>query len=180
MEGWSVGVLACRNEPWPGCRIKNSDLEGRTMNRRNRNRGYQQLRVWEDAIELYVLTTRVFKRTSFEMGRLVSQAYASVDSVHRNIAEGYCRKSIREYFQFLNIALSSLGKSVSSFIAYRKADQLSEQNFESLDSLAYKLENGLIKLVESLERKRDQGDWTDTFIVQESNAIYDSEAPTSD
>ncbi len=38
--------------------------------------------------------------------------------------------------------------------------------------LAYKLENGLLKLVESLERKRDQGDWVDSLVVKESNAVY--------
>ena len=41
-----------------------------------------------------------------------------------------------------------------------------------LDSQAYKLENGLLKLVESLERKRDRGDWIDHLVVKESNTIY--------
>ena len=44
--------------------------------------------------------------------------------------------------------------------------------FERLDSQAYKLENGLLKLVESLERKHDQGDRIDHLVVKESNAIY--------
>ncbi len=43
---------------------------------------------------------------------------------------------------------------------------------EVLDQLAFKLENGLLRLVEALERKRDTGVWTDTLIVQESNAVY--------
>jgi four helix bundle protein len=45
------------------------------------------------------------------------QAIASTDSAHRNIAEGYCRRSIREYLNFLNIALGSLGESVSGLYA---------------------------------------------------------------
>ncbi len=36
----------------------------------------------------------------------------------------------------------------------------------------YKLENGLLKLVESLERKRANGDWIDHLTVKENNAIY--------
>jgi hypothetical protein len=56
--------------------------------------------------------------------------------------------------------------------AYRKARQISEEDFERLDSLGYKIENGLLRLVESLERKREQGDWIDTLVVRESNAIY--------
>jgi four helix bundle protein len=96
----------------------------------------------------------------------------SVDSVHRNIAEGYCRRSIREYIHYLYIALGSLGESVSGYHAYATADQISEEDVEILDQLAFKLENGLLRLVEALERKRDTGVWTDTLIVQESNAVY--------
>ena len=51
----------------------------------------------------------------------------------------------------------------------------SKVQFEELDALAYKLENGLLKLVEALERKRDQDDWIDTLAVKESNAVYGKE-----
>jgi four helix bundle protein len=160
MEYWRNGVL----EEW--------SVGG--MERRNKNRGYQRMRVWEDAITLYVETSRRFKPSAFE--RVSGQAIASADSIHRNIAEGYCRRSIREYIQHLYIALSSLGESVSGYHAYRKADQLSEEDFEMLDRQAFKLENGLLRLIESLERKRDSGTWTETLIINESNAIYTSES----
>ena len=140
--------------------------------RKNRNRGYQKLTVWNDAIEYYVLTCDVFRSFPYELKRVASQQIASADSVHRNIAEGYCRRSIREYLNFLNISLGSLGESVSGLISYRKAEQVSEVQFEKLDALAYKLENGLLKLVESLERKRDRGDWVGSLVVRESNAVY--------
>ncbi len=140
--------------------------------RKNKNRGYQKLRVWNDAIDYYAETCRVFRRFPYELSRVARQAIASCDSVHRNIAEGYCRRSINEYLNFLNVALGSLGESVSGFHAYRKAEQLAEEDFENLDSISYKLENELLKLVESLEPKREQGDWIDTLIVRESNAIY--------
>ena len=139
---------------------------------RNKNRGYQQLRVWQDAVDFYVLTCRVFRQFPYELRRVASQAVASSDSVHRNIAEGYCRRSLREYLHYLNIALGSLGESVSGLQACRKAEQLAEADFNSLDALAFKLENGLLKLVESLERKEEAGDWIDTLIVKESNASY--------
>jgi four helix bundle protein len=89
--------------------------------RKNKNRGYQQLRVWQDAITLYVETCQLFKPDEFEMKRVIGQAIASADSVHRNIAEGYCRRSIREYIHHLYIAVSSLGESVSGYHAYRRA-----------------------------------------------------------
>ena len=140
--------------------------------RKNKNRGYQQLRVWNDAIDYYAETCRVFRGFPYELNRGARQAIASSDSVHRNIAEGYCRRSIHEYLNYLNIALGSLGESVSGLHAYRKSEQLPFEEFEALDSLAYKLENGLLKLVESLEQKREQGDWIDHLIVKESNAVY--------
>ena len=140
--------------------------------RKNKNRGYQQLRVWNDAIDHYAMTQEVFRKFPYELKRVAAQAIASSDSVHRNIAEGYCRRSIHEYLNFLNIALGSLGESISGLHAYRKAKQISEEDFEKLDSLGYKIENGLLRLVESLERKREEKDWIDRLIVKESNAVY--------
>ena len=140
--------------------------------RKNKNRGYQKLRVWEDAIEYYVKTCQCFRKLRYDLRRVAAQAVASADSVHRNIAEGYCRRSINEYLNFLKIALGSLGESVSALHAYRKAEQLSVEDFERLDSIAYKLDNELLKLVESLEQKKEQGDWIDHLIVRESNAVY--------
>jgi four helix bundle protein len=139
---------------------------------KNKNRGYQQLRVWQDAIEFYALNSQVFRKWPYELRRVASQAITSSDSVHRNIAEGYCRRSIREYLNFLNIALGSLGETVSGLHAYRKAGQISEEEFSSLNQFAFKLENGLLKLVESLERKKLDGDWVDSLIVKESNERY--------
>ncbi len=131
--------------------------------------------VWSDAIEYYAMTQEVFRRFPYELKRVAAQAIASSDSIHRNIAEGYCRRSIHEYLNFLNIALGSLGESISGLYAYRKAKQISEEDFEKLDSLGYKIENGLLRLVESLERKREHGDWIDHLIVKESNAAYDND-----
>ena len=140
--------------------------------RKNRNRGYQKVTVWNDAIEYYVLTCDAFRPFPYDLKRVASQQIASADSVHRNIAEGYCRRSIKEYLNFLNISLGSLGESVSGLYSYRKAKQIAEEQFEKLDAIAYKLENGLLKLVESLGRKRDQGDWVDSLVVKESNSAY--------
>lgn len=140
--------------------------------RKNKNRGYQKLRVWNDAVEYYVETCKAFKRFPYGLKRVASQAIASSDAVHRNIAEGYCRRSIREYLNFLNVALGSLGESVSGLRAYAKAGQIAPDDVEFLDSPAYKLENGLLRLVASLQQKEEKGDWVDSLILKESNAAY--------
>jgi four helix bundle protein len=140
--------------------------------RKNRNRGYQKLRVWNDAVEYYKETCKVFRKFPYELKRVANQAIASSDSIHRNISEGYCRRTINDYLRFLYIALGSLGESVSGLHAYRKANQITEDEFQLLDTLGYKLENGLLKLVESLEEKRDHGEWTDHLLIKESNLVY--------
>ena len=140
---------------------------------KNKNRGYQQLRVWQDAVEFYKLNSQVFRKLPYELNRVAAQALGSSDSVHRNIAEGYCRRSLREYLNFLNIALGSLGESVSGLYACREAGQINEKEFTLLNDLAFKLENGLLRLLESLERKKLEGDWIETLIVKESNEEYE-------
>jgi four helix bundle protein len=125
------------------------------------------------------MTCEIFRPFPFDLKRVASQQIASVDSVHRNIAEGYCRRSIKEYLYFLNIALGSLGESVSGLSAFVKSKQISNEKFEKLDALAYKMENGLLKLAESLERKRDRCDWIDSLVVKESNAVYGKESPVT-
>jgi four helix bundle protein len=142
--------------------------------KKNKNRGYQKLRVWTDAVEYYKKTWEVFKKLPYELKRVASQQVASSDSIHRNIAEGYCRRSIHEYLKFLYIALGSLGESVSGLYAYKDANQISPEDFEMLDALAFKLENGLLKLVQTLEEKREIGEWTDHLMIKESNSAYGS------
>jgi len=120
---------------------------------------------------LYVLTWEAFKSFPYDLKRVVSQQISSVDSVHRNIAEGYCRRGIKEYLYHLNVALGSLGESVSGLASYERADQISLETFEKMDALAFKLENGLIKLVEKLEEKKEDGSWVDHLMVKESNEV---------
>lgn len=139
--------------------------------RYNLNRGYQKLRVWQDAILLNTMILTEFKGFAFELKKIASQQMAAADSIHRNIAEGYCRRSIREYIQFLYLALASLGETVSGLFASKAGNLISEEQFEKLDSLCYKVENGLISLIRSLEDKRDKGEWID-HMVKEGRVEY--------
>ncbi len=141
---------------------------------KNKNRGYQKLRVWDDAIALYAEVASVFGQMPYELRRVVSQQLASVDSVHRNIAEGYCSRTLKQYIQGLYYALRSLGESVSGLYACHKAGQLADEPFKNLNALCYKLENGLLKLVARLEEKQETGDWEDSLLLKESNEGYGS------
>ncbi|NNM31386.1 MAG: four helix bundle protein [Akkermansiaceae bacterium] len=122
-----------------------------------------QLRVWQEAIELYREMRPLFVQWAFVDQRVASNAIAACDSIHRNTAEGYARRSIREYRNFLNIAIGSLGETVSGLQAYAESGQLEPADVDSLDARCLKLENGLINLVASLERKQRSGSWDEEF-----------------
>lgn len=134
--------------------------------RRNLNRGYMKLIVWQEARKLYRLTWKTFKAFSFELMKVAANQIASEDSIHRNIAEVYCRKSISEYLNFLNFSPSSLGESVSGINTYYYSDHINMHDFEVWDSLAYKIDNVLKRLIESLEVKKYDDKWNDSYIIR--------------
>ena len=94
------------------------------MERININRGYKKLRVWQDAISLYVLACKIFINFPFELKKVSSNAIDAAHSISRNIAEGYCRRSFKEYLNHLNIALGSCGEFHSCYESFKQADQI--------------------------------------------------------
>jgi four helix bundle protein len=129
------------------------------MDRRNVNRGFKKLRVWGDAVSLYFMACKILLKFPFELKKVASNSLDAAHSISRNIAEGYCRRSLKEYLNFLNYALGSCGEFHSCYESFRQANQISAAEYESLDELHYKVENGLLKLIESVERKKIE-DWS--------------------
>jgi four helix bundle protein len=136
------------------------------VNRKNINRGFKKLQVWQDSVSLYVLACKIFNRFPFELKKVVSNALDAVHSISRNISEGYCRRSLKEYLNHLNIALGSCGEFHSCYESFKKAEQITQEEYEELDQLHYKVENELIKLMESLQKKQTVGEWEDTFLTK--------------
>ena len=133
------------------------------MDRKNINRGFKRLRVWQDAVSLYVLSCTIFSDFPFDLKKVTSNGLDAVHSISRNISEGYCRRSLKEYLNHLNIALGSCGEFYSCYESFRQAGQITIEEYEELDQLHYKVENGLLKLIGSLQKKQTLGDWDDTF-----------------
>ena len=133
------------------------------MDRKNINRGFKRLRIWQDSISLYVMACKIFSTFPFELKKVAANSIDAVHSVSRNISEGYCRRSLKEYLNHLNIALGSCGEFHSCYESFKQAAQITEEEYEKLDQLHYKVENGLLKLMESLQKKQRVGDWEDTF-----------------
>ena len=133
------------------------------MERKNINRGFRQLRVWNDAIELYILASEILTKFPYHLKKTASNCIDASHSISRNIAEGYARRSLKEYLIFLNYALGSSGEFHSSIYSFFKAGQISREEFDKLDELHYKTENELIQLIKSLQRKLKGADWEDEF-----------------
>jgi glutamate racemase len=64
-------------------------LKSQKMERKNINSGFRQLRVWQDAIDLYVLACTHLSKFPFELKKTAGNAIDASHSISRNIAEGY-------------------------------------------------------------------------------------------
>jgi len=138
MECWSSGVMNYETEL------------------RNKNRGYMKLIVWQKAMEL--LWTIVFTENKIDF-KLRSQLADAAQSVSANISEGYGRRSLNEYIQFLYYALGSLAETMTRAIGLSQTRQITEARFHDVDVLHYEVENRLLHLLDKLEQKRGDENW---------------------
>jgi four helix bundle protein len=53
-------------------------------------------------------------------------------SISRNISEGYCGRSLKEYLNHLNIALGSCGEFHSCYESFKQASQITDKEYEKL------------------------------------------------
>jgi four helix bundle protein len=91
--------------------------------------------------------------------RLRSQIADAAQSISSNISEGYGRRSVSEYIQFLYYTLGSLAETMTQAIGLKQTNQISAARFNHFDSLHHEVENRLLRLIEKLERKRGDEDW---------------------
>ena len=126
---------------------------------RNKNRGYMKLIVCQRAMDLFELVFKmVFNESDIDF-KLRSQIADSAQSISANISEGYGRRSVNEYIQFLYYALGSLAETMTRSIGLKQTNQISAARFQEFDLLHYEVENRLLRLIEKLEHKRDDEDW---------------------
>src|SRR3977135_3542136 len=155
MEWWSSGVM------------------GRYQTElRNKNRGYMNLIVWQKAMELFDLAWKIAYVEARIDFKLRAQFADAAQSIAANISEGYGRRSVKEYIQFLYIALSSAGETVNWGIGLNLIQQLSHDRLHEFDLLHYEVENRLLRLIEKLEQKRDDEDWIAR--ISEDPSEYDA------
>lgn len=143
---------------------------------RNKNRGYMKLIVWQKAMELFEL---VWKMTYVEAQidfKLRAQVADAAQSISANISEGYGRRSVKEYIQFLYVALGSTAETMTRAIGLNRVQEVSDERFREFDLLHYEVENRLLRLIEKLEQKRDDEDWIAR--ISEDPSEYDPDPIT--
>ena len=133
---------------------------------KNLNRGFRKLLVWREAIDLYVFEKKVLGQIKGISFKIKDQILSSAFSISSNTAEGYCRKSIKEYIQFVNVALGSAGENYSQMFALLKSEEISKDRFDEFDRQHYSVENKLINLAKSLSKKMKTGqDWNSDYKI---------------
>jgi len=132
--------------------------------RRNLNRGYMKLEVWQRGMDLFAMAFRLANSVSDFKPK--SQFTDAVQSVSANIAEGYGRRSLPEYLQFLYTAKGSLAEALTRCCGLRRIQNVKEEEFEAFDTLHYEVENKLLHLIGSLEAKRGTEQWQDRLPLQ--------------
>ena len=133
---------------------------------KNLNRGFRKLRVWREAIDLYAFEKKVLGQIKGISFKIKDQILDSAFSISSNTAEGYCRRSIKEYIQFVNVALGSAGENYSQMYAMLKSKEISQGMFDEFDERHYSIENKLINLAKSLSKKTKTGQgWNSDYKV---------------
>jgi len=135
--------------------------------RRNLNRGYMKLEVWQRGMDLFEMAFHL--ATPVRDFKLKSQFTDAAQSVSANISEGYGRRSLPEYLQYLYVAKGSMAEVLTRASGLWRVKLVSDTQFEEFDKLHYEVENKLLKLIESMEAKRGTGEWSDTLPHQSNN-----------
>src|ERR1043165_2008133 len=113
--------------------------------RRNLNRGYMKLEVWQRAMDLFEMAFRL--AASVSDFKLKSQFTDAAQSVSANLAEGYGRRSLPEYLQFLYISKGSLAETFTRGCGLWRVQLIANTDFEAFDALHYEVENKLLHLI---------------------------------
>lgn len=116
-----------------------------------------KLEVSQRGLDLFELACRLIAPLADL--KLRSQFADATQSVSANIAEGYGRRSLPEYLQFLYTAKGSLGESLTRAIGLSRARMISPRDFEEFDKVHYEVENKLLHLISALEARPATEPW---------------------
>jgi four helix bundle protein len=99
-------------------------------------RSYQDLRVWQQGIEIVKQIYRVCREfPKHETYGLASQMQRAAISIPSNIAEGCARLHRKEFIQFLSVALGSCAELTTQVIIAKELEYLNSSKVDKLFDL---------------------------------------------
>jgi len=120
----------------------------------NTIRGYRDLNVWRDSMDLvvviYRLTAAIPKEERYS---LVNQLRRAAVSVPSNIAEGQARSRTGDYLRHLSIAVGSLSELETHIEIARRLEYISQDDEQRLLNSCTAIGKMLSGLIRSLRRR---------------------------
>ena len=117
-------------------------------------KNYRELLVWQRAYQLCLETYRTTKGfPKEEWYGLVSQMRRAAVSIPCNIAEGYGRRTTKDYIRSLYIAYGSLCELETQVLLSKDLAYSSDPQLEQLHASIGEVERMLKALIRSLEKK---------------------------
>ena len=118
---------------------------------------FEDLEVWQLARELVNQIYKLSRKTklSKDFG-LRNQLQRSAVSIMSNIAEGFERKTNKEFIQFLNIAKASSGELRSQLYVTLDLEYLDKVTFETVYNLCEKISKSIAGFIKYLKSAKFQ------------------------
>lgn len=117
-------------------------------------KSYKDLIAYKKALDLAVRVcalTRTFSREEIHsIGSQMSRAALSVPS---NIAEGFRRRSVKEYLNFLSYAHGSCSELETQLVVSHETGLIGEEQFQCLQDLQSDVSKLLLRLIQTLNKK---------------------------
>ena len=132
-----------------------------------------KLHVWSSAMDILGSLNACLGASNIPF-KPKNQLLDSAQSISSNIAEGYCRRHLNEYIQYLYIALGSAGETTTRIIGLEKLALLTTKDSKDLLQKMHEIELMLLGLVRALEEKRDRGDWVDRIAEEELQFLHEN------
>ena len=115
---------------------------------------YKELKVWQKSYQLCLGIYKITKKfPGDEKYGLTSQVRRAAVSVPSNIAEGYGRKTTKEYIHALYIAYGSLCELETQVMLSGDLNYLNEEILTKVPEDIREVESMLKSLIKSLEKK---------------------------
>jgi len=111
-------------------------------------KSFEELTIWQEARELtnkiYILSKRFPKE---ELYGLTSQIKRASVSIMSNIAEGFNRRSTKEFINFLIISRASISEVQNDLYISLDLNYINKEDFETIYNHAQKISMSINKLI---------------------------------